>query len=80
MEWARRLSPRIFLNDGRQLSTLDDVKTLLGSLPASRRRDLPWQFAEALLLDAAGNGVSTEELSAHLNRVLKAEGMIGDPG
>jgi hypothetical protein len=76
MEWARRMSPRIFLKDGRKLSTLDDVRKFIGSLPEGRRNDLPWQFAEALLLDAARSDQSTHELSAHLQRVLKADGMI----
>jgi hypothetical protein len=76
MGTTRKLSPRIFLRDGRKLSTLDDVEKFINSLPEARRRGLPWQFAEALLLDATRNEASVQELSSHLQRVLTAEGMI----
>jgi hypothetical protein len=33
MEWGPKLSPRIFLKDGRRLSTLDDVKSFIEDLP-----------------------------------------------
>jgi hypothetical protein len=75
MRWARKLLPPIMLRDGRRLSTLYDAKNLIGSLPEERRNAPSWQYAEALLVDAAESG-KMEDAQAHLARVLRADGLL----
>jgi hypothetical protein len=77
MGWTRKLDPPVVLGSGRRLTTLTDARTLIGSLPNSSQRASYWQYAGALLVDAAQNDESNiVEARAQLYRALRAEGLI----
>ena len=53
MSWSRKLSNPIDLNDGRRLTTLEDVAEFVFSLPDSHLRMACWEEAIELVIDAA---------------------------
>ena len=54
------------------LSTLADVRTLIGHLPKETRAKSTWQVVERRL-DAAADGGSVDDLSVPLQMVLQLE-------
>jgi hypothetical protein len=77
MGWTRKLGPPILLKRGGRLITLTDARTLMTSLPKNSQRAPYWQYARALVSDAAQNDESNMvEVRAQLIRALKAEGLI----
>ena len=77
MSWSRSLTAPIRLRDGRRLFTLADAHRFILSLPQLRRSADRWQYAAALISEAAHeNNGNIEEIQAHLLRVLTADGFM----
>ena len=75
--WARKLDRPISLKDGAKLTTLMDARALIQSLPEASQRALYWQYALALLTEAAQDGRrELDEVRGHLSRALRAEGLL----
>ena len=75
--WARKLDRPISLKDGAKLITLMDARALILSLPEASRQTLYWQYALALLTEAAQDGQrELDEAHGHLSRALRAEGLL----
>jgi hypothetical protein len=75
--WARRLDRPISLKGGAKLITLMDARALILSLPEASQRALYWQYALALLTEAAqDSGRELDEVRGHLARALKTEGLL----
>jgi hypothetical protein len=75
--WARRLDRPISLARGAKLVTLMDARALILSLPEASRRTLYWQYALALLTEAAQDEQrDLNEVHGHLSRALRAEGLL----
>jgi len=77
MGWTRKLDPPIALRKRRRLSTLTEARTLMESLPLGSQSSPYWQYAKALVDDAAEHDESNMvEVRAQLYRALRAEGLI----
>ncbi|WP_158816149.1 hypothetical protein [Methylocapsa sp. S129] len=76
MPWARHLTVPIVLNDGREIVTLNDARTVIRSLPAQTQNNDVWLYTGGLLLEAATSDGPIGETVANLRRALKAEGLI----
>jgi hypothetical protein len=75
--WARKFDRPISLKRGERLITLTDARSLILSLPARSQGELYWQFALALLVEAAQDEErSLDDVNAQLSRALKAEGLV----
>jgi hypothetical protein len=73
MPWTRQLPAPLVLNDGQ---TLSDARALILALPARHQRNEHWQYAAALLLEAATSRGALKEVAAQFERALRAEGLL----
>ena len=74
MRWNSKMPKPVKLNDGRAISTLEDARDLMLSLPELHQRNAHWQYAGELLLKAADSGekYAIMDARAQLTRALKA--------
>jgi hypothetical protein len=75
MPWSRQISP-IVLRDGREIVTLNEARALMRTLPAQSRNNDTWLYVGGLLLEAATSDGPVSETLAHLQRALRAEGLL----
>ncbi|HYC24806.1 MAG TPA: hypothetical protein VEC58_02110 [Roseiarcus sp.] len=77
MAWSRRLSPPIFLKDGRELKTLSEARDMILQLPERQQRAAHWLHAGELLLYAAENDKEAiDDAQRQLSRALARDGLI----
>ena len=70
--WSRQLPRPLKIPDVMTLQTLADVRSLIGHLPADRRRFDTWQAVERRLNKAALGG-NIEDVAIALRMVLMLE-------
>jgi hypothetical protein len=75
VSWSRRLPKRIYLNDGRIVTTLAEAREVWLALHPSNPH---WRNAGDLLMKAAYSGRQTPIVDAHVlfAQALKAGGLI----
>jgi hypothetical protein len=73
--WSRQISP-IVLKDGREIVTLNDARALMRTLTAQSRNNDAWLYVGGLLLEAATSDGPIGQTLAHLQRALRADGLL----
>jgi hypothetical protein len=76
MPWSDPFWKPIKLNDGRLLSTLEDAREFIATLPALKQADGHWQDAEEILSRASVAPSAMDDALAAVVRALKTEGLI----
>ena len=72
--WSRALPRPLVIPDVMTLTTLDDVRTLMGHLPEDRLQRQMWRHVALQLKQAAADG-DTTKVSVSLRMVLSMEGI-----
>lgn len=73
-DWSRALPRPLVIPDVMMLTTLDDVRTLMGHLPEDRLQRQMWRHVALQLKQAAADG-DTTKVSVSLRMVLSMEGI-----
>ena len=73
-DWSRALPRPLVIPDVMTLTTLDDVRTLMGHLPEDRLQRQMWRHVALQLKQAAADG-DTTKVSVSLRMVLSMEGI-----
>jgi hypothetical protein len=77
MSWSRPLLHEITLNDGRHLTTLDDVAEVVLALPDPQLQKTCWDDAIECLIDSAiSNPSALAQAEDKIATALKIEGLI----
>jgi hypothetical protein len=77
--WSRPLPRPLVIPDVMTLTTLADVRALVGHLPAEHRAKATWQYVEAQLTKAAEGKIEPAEAGAALQIALLLEGVTCRP-
>jgi hypothetical protein len=76
MPWTDEFWRPIKLRSGRTLTTLDDVRGLIATLPATHHVAEHWREAQEGLSRAAASPSAKDDALAAVVRALKAQGLI----
>jgi hypothetical protein len=76
MAWTEPFWKPIKLRDGRTLTTLDDARELISTLPPTAQVAERWLDADEMLVRAETAPSARDDALAAVVRVLKAEGLI----
>jgi hypothetical protein len=76
MPWTDPFWKPIKLNDGRVLTTLDDAREMIATLPALKQAEGHWRDADEMLIRAAVAPRAVDDALAAMVRALKVEGLI----
>jgi hypothetical protein len=76
MPWTDSFWKPIKLNDGRTLTTLDDARELISTLPPTAQIAERWLDAEEMLVRAEATPSASDDALTAVVRALKAEGLI----
>jgi hypothetical protein len=76
MPWTDSFWKPIKLNDGRTLTTLDDARELISTLPPTAQVAERWLDAEEMLVRAEATPSASDDALTAVVRALKAEGLI----
>jgi hypothetical protein len=76
MPWTDPFWKPIKLKDGRTLTTLEEARELIATLPALKQAEGHWQDAEELLTRASTAPRAKDDALASMVRALRAEALI----
>jgi hypothetical protein len=76
MPWTDSFWKPIKLNDGRVLTTLDDAREFIATLPALTQAEGHWRNADEMLVRAEAAASASDDALTAMVRALKAEGLL----